>query len=43
VRATGVVALHPPIKDLLGFGQVLEALAGEQLGPKRLVEAFDWA
>jgi hypothetical protein len=43
VWAKGVVAGDPVVQHLLSFGQALEALAGEQLGPKRLVEAFDLA
>ena len=43
VGTLGVVVGHPGVQDLLGMGEGVEAVAGEQLGPQGLVEAFDLA
>jgi hypothetical protein len=43
VGAAEVVVGHPGVQDLLGLGQGVEAAAGQQRSPQRLVEGFDLA
>ena len=38
VRTLGVVVGNPGVQQLLGIGERVEAAAGQQLGPQRLVE-----
>jgi hypothetical protein len=43
VGAAEVVVGHPGIQHLLGLGERVEAVAGEQFGSQGLVEPFDLA